>query len=84
MLLYVLSITFFLVYIYLKFHFKYWERKGVPSAPYSLLFGSIKDALMLRESIGIAYANIYKYWKTFKYILRILIFVFFLNSKKEV
>jgi hypothetical protein len=47
----VLSILL-LLYLYFQDNFRYWEKRGVPNAMPTMLFGKFKNCSLQKESVG--------------------------------
>ncbi|KAK4883203.1 hypothetical protein RN001_006522 [Aquatica leii] len=63
-----LFILFITVYRYLTKSYEFWEKRGVPSPPVSLLFGNMADVLFLRKSQGQLYAQVYTDYPNLRYV----------------
>ncbi|KAH8344192.1 hypothetical protein KR084_007750 [Drosophila pseudotakahashii] len=49
-----------LLYVYLKWTFSYWDRKGFPSTAKSIPFGAMESVAKGKRSFGLAIYDIYK------------------------
>ncbi|PSN43539.1 Cytochrome P450 6B7 [Blattella germanica] len=48
-----------LVYLYLTWTHKYWEKKGIPYLEPKLFFGAIKDNILGKRTLGQCYEECY-------------------------
>jgi hypothetical protein len=48
-----------LLYLYFQHKFSYWEKRGVPYAKPTILFGNFKDCVLQKESVGPFLRKIY-------------------------
>jgi cytochrome P450 family 6 len=47
------------LYLYFKRTHDYWQRRGVPYVKPLPLFGSLKDAVLVRKNLGEVYQDLY-------------------------
>lgn len=57
-LLFVLTLIF-LLYLWMKHRYSYWERRGVPSVPIYSLLHHFKDTFFMRKSISMVLGDLY-------------------------
>ncbi|XP_046830997.1 uncharacterized protein LOC124429586 [Vespa crabro] len=57
-LLFILTLTF-LLYLWMKYHYSYWRRRGVPSVPIYSLLRHFKDTFLMRKSVSMVLGDLY-------------------------
>lgn len=55
-----LSVLLLLLYYYIKRIYSYWESKGVESVPAIFPFGSLKDPILCRKTVGKTFWDLYR------------------------
>lgn len=57
-------LTIFLaVYLYFKWNYTYWQRKGVPFIPPTFPFGNVADLVTNKVTFGVYLQNLYAHFK---------------------
>lgn len=51
------------LYLYLKYHYNFWQRLKVPGPPGEFFFGNVRDVLMLKKNMGQQLEKIYSDFK---------------------
>ncbi|KAI2473938.1 hypothetical protein C4B38_000040 [Diabrotica virgifera virgifera] len=64
MMMYYILVSVAVIYLYLKWHFSFWTRKGVYQREPSFLFGNVSDLLFNKRSIANFVDNMYADFKS--------------------
>ncbi|XP_044761017.1 probable cytochrome P450 6a14 [Coccinella septempunctata] len=63
-LLLLLATSILLIWLWLKNNYSYWQRRNVETAPFSYLFGTLKDVTLQKEAFSTGTLKLYKKYKS--------------------